>query len=330
MSAHVEVLEPTVWQATKDLGTAIKRSFSFKRRQRRAATRTQAAVKQAAAAERAAEAAEKAATAAEKAEKALKTASTAAERAMAAAQAEQVAADKAAAEKEATKMAKQAELMRQKSLPGLPPRASDVRAAVDNLGGAIARSGRRRSSSVTFAATAAADGGPRGLKPSPKQPKNVVGLVRRATMGVTFVPDYLSVVNGADDAVELPPRASAVARSVDPLKRTVSDETETDMLPQPPPRASLVSQAVTRLVSRRSSGIPPLPPRASDVKAAVGSSRRERRAMRRVLSRGHVAKRLSDGGTGGRVLSDSEAKASPPFTPPPPSASEIAAAVRNL
>ena len=279
-------MEPTVWQATKDLGHAIKRSMSFNRRQPKRTSPT--AVEQVVAAERAAEraaAAEKAATkAAEKAEKvqkAMKATANEVEQKAVAAAAEKLAsaaAEKAAAERAAAEKA--AELARQKSLPGLPPRASDVRSAVGSLSAAIGRSGRRRSS-VAFASDVK---GANSLKPSPRQPSRIVGMVRRATKGVINEADYLSVVNGGSGDAEpgLPPRASAVARAVDLLDQTEIGDVQEAELPGPPPRASLVSRAVMRLVPRRSSDIPDLP---SDVKAAEGGSRHERRQVRRMGTR---------------------------------------------
>jgi len=346
-SAEAVVLEPTVWQATKELGTAIKRSISFKRRRPKQKDAATLAAERVAAAEQAAAAAQKAQAAAEQAEK---SATNRAQQAKAALKAAENAAEKKAAEEKAVAaekaaMANAAELERQKSLPGLPPRASDVRAAVGNLGAAIGRSGRRRSS-VTFAADASR-GQARGLKPSPEQPGSIVGVVRRATMGAVDEPTYSSVADGGGGGSEpgLPPRASAVARAVDPLDRSEStevpglpprasavakataplDRTETGeseetaeaALPGPPPRASLVSRAMTRLVSRRSSGVPPLPP-TSDGKAAVGRTRREKREARR---------RAADA-TG--PPSDPTRTHSELGIPPPPQVSDIAAAVRDL
>ena len=148
-------------------------------------------------------------------------------------------------------------------------------------------------------------------------------------------PDYLSVADGGggdEDEPGLPPRASLVSRAVDPLKRVESGDADAEALPGPPPRASLVSRAMARLVSRASD----LP---SDPQAAVASegdrrpnaaTRAERRAMRRAgggwrgaiaAARGH-----DDGPTSTPVRADSELN----VPPPPPSASDIAAAVRNL
>ena len=335
-ASEAVTLEPTVWQATKELGSAIVRSVSFKRRRPKPNdAATLAAEDRAAAAERAAAEAKQAAEQAQQKEKAAIDRAKQAERTLTAEQAA------AAAEKAAS--AKMAELERQKSLPGLPPRASDVRAAVGNLGAAIGRSARRRSS-VRFA-----DGGKVvGHKPSPKQPVGLVGVVRRATTGAVSEPGYLSVTDGGGDSSEpalpprasavaravgslgdteriepgMPPRASAVARAVGALDRTASgepDDNDEAALPGPPPRASLVARAMTRLVSRRSSGVPPLPPRASDVKAAVGGSRREKRQLRRI-----------GGGNAARSPKGPTPAESEPDVPPPPSASDIAAAVRDL
>jgi len=308
--ARSRVLEPTVWQATKDLGRAVKRSISFKRRQPKRTGPT--AAEQVAAAERAAEraaAVEKAATkAAEKAEKIVEAAANEAEQK---AGAEKAAAERAAAEKAA-------ELARQKSLPGLPPRASDVRSAVGNLGAAIGRSGRRRSS-VAFASDVKdAD----SLKPSPRQPSSIVGMVRRATKGVINEPDYLSVTNGGGDAeLGLPPRASAVARAVDPLGRTETGDMQEAELPGPPPRASHVSRAVMHLLPRRSSGIPDL---SSDVKAAVGGSRRKSKLKRRQVRR--MGTRAADT-MAPTAPADAESEL---VMHSPPLASDIAAAVCDL
>mmetsp|Transcript_1792 Transcript_1792/g.5088 ORF Transcript_1792/g.5088 Transcript_1792/m.5088 type:complete len:349 (-) Transcript_1792:135-1181(-) len=334
-----EEQEPTVWQATKALGHALKRTLSFKSRKPvQPSAAVAAAAEQVAAAERAAaqaaEAEKAAKKAAEQAQKAVRAATNAAEQKAADEAAEKASAERATTEKASAERA--AELARQKSLPGLPPRASDVRAAVDSLGAAIGRASRRRSS-VTFASDVKTGA---GLKPSPKQPRSIVGVVRRATKGNVEEPDYSSVVEigrGAEPGLPprasavaravdpldrtdsgeepgMPPRASAVARAVDPLDRTDSGELEENELPGAPPRASIVSRAMMRLVPRRSSDIPPPPPRASDVAAAVRGSRRERRQGRRL---GTNANRMDDNDLALAV-------------PGPPSTTDIAAAVRDL